>query len=99
MASDPLGNFVVVWASDTLDGSDKGIFGQRYLGSGVPVGPEFRVNTFTTNYQSQPSVAADPSGNFVVVWHSVNQDGSSMGVFGQRYGRIVPVELTRLTVE
>ena len=99
VASDPVGNFVVVWASDTLDGSDKGVFGQRYLGSGVPVGPEFRVNTYTTNYQSQPSVAADASGNFVVVWHSVNQDGSSMGVFGQRYGRIVPVELTRLTVE
>ena len=63
-----------------------------------PVGPEFRVNAYTTERQQKPAVAGS-SGNFVVVWHSLNQDGSSMGVFGQRYGRIVPVELTRLTVE
>src|SRR6185436_20129943 len=35
---------------------------------GEPVGPEFRVNTYTTYYQSAPSIAADASGNFVVVW-------------------------------
>ena len=26
-----------------------------------------------------------PSGNFVVTWSSANQDGSSCGVYGQRY--------------
>ena len=44
-------------------------------------------------------MATDSSGNFVVVWHSYDQDGSGIGVFGQRYGRIVPVELLRFTVE
>jgi hypothetical protein len=50
------------------------------------VGPEFRVNSYTTNDQGMPSVASDQNGNFVVVWQSLNQDGSSYGVFGQRYG-------------
>ena len=52
---------------------------------GNPLGPEFRVNTYTTNTQGFPSVAADASGNFVVVWSSYTQDGSTDGVFGQRY--------------
>src|SRR4029079_7831968 len=50
-----------------------------------PVGPEFQGNTYTTNGQANPSVASDASGNFVVVWDSSGQDGSSVGVFGQRY--------------
>jgi hypothetical protein len=28
----------------------------------------------------------DPLGNFIVVWQSEGQDGSGLGVFGQRYG-------------
>src|SRR5216117_1730464 len=52
---------------------------------GNPLGPEFRVNTYTTDLQGARGVAADASGNFVVVWTSNGQDGSSAGVFGQRY--------------
>src|SRR5206468_1725160 len=87
VAADSSGNFVVVWESYTQDGSSFGVFGQRYASSGAPLGPEFRVNTFTTSYQGAPSVASDASGNFVVVWMSYTQDGSSFGVFGQRYAR------------
>ena len=85
VAADSSGNFVVVWHSLTQDGSAWGVFGQRYASSGTPLGPEFRVNTYTTDYQIQPSVAADAAGNFVVVWRSDTQDGSGYGVFGQRY--------------
>lgn len=85
IALEPSGNFVVVWAGNLQDGSVYGIFGQRYSSSGAPLGPEFRVNTFTTAAETQPSVAADAVGNFVVVWHSNAQDGSANGVFAQRY--------------
>jgi len=84
VASDDAGNFVVVWEGE--DASASGIFGQRYDGTGVPLGPEFRVNTYTTNQQLSPSLAADSSGNFVVVWFS--PDGNNSGVFGQRFGTI-----------
>jgi hypothetical protein len=50
-----------------------------------PAGGEFRVNTYTTNLQRFPQVGMDGGGNFVVVWESVDQDGSGPGVFGQRY--------------
>jgi large repetitive protein len=99
VASDSSGNFVVTWHSDQPDDPDHGVFGQRYASSGAPLGPEFRVNSYTTGAQFRPSVASDSSGNLVVVWDSNAQDGSLSGVFGQRYGQIVPVELLRFGVE
>ncbi len=99
VAADTAGNFVVVWRSYSQDGSLFGVFGQRYASGGTPLGPEFRVNTYTTNNQSFSSVAADSFGNFVVVWQSFGQDGSNNGVFGQRFGPIVPVELMEFNVE
>ena len=100
VAADSSGNFVVVWHSTAQDGSAFGVFGQRFASSGTPLGPEFRVNTFTTSSQYHASVAADPNtGNFVVAWQSLNQDGSAYGVFGQRYGPILPVELMNFRVE
>jgi len=86
VAAEPSGSFVVVWESATQDGSARGLFGQRYDATGVPQGPEFPVNTYTTNDQYGPTVLANPSGGFLVLWHSNGQDGSGFGVFGQRYG-------------
>jgi len=39
-------------------------------------GGEFRVNTYTTDVKGGPAVSALALGRFVVVWHSVGQDGS-----------------------
>ncbi|HEY3203775.1 MAG TPA: S-layer homology domain-containing protein [Thermoanaerobaculia bacterium] len=85
VATDNAGDFVIVWASDSLDGSDSGIAGQRYDSAGNPLGGEFQINTYTTDYQFAPRVAMSAAGSFVVVWTSTGQDGSSDGVFGQRY--------------
>jgi len=75
------------------------VFGQLYASSGSPLGLEFRANTTTANEQSASSVAANAAGNFVVVWNADTQDGSSFGVFGQRYLPILPVELLHFRVE
>jgi hypothetical protein len=85
VAADALGNFVVVWQSSSQDGSLTGIYGQRYSSSGTPLGPEFRVNTYTNSNQFAPVVAGDASGGFVAAWTSQFQDGSNFGVYGQRY--------------
>ena len=97
VASDAAGNFVVVWQGSTLDGQN--VFGQRYAGSGAPLGGEFRVNTYTTADQRTPNVTSSPLGQFIVVWDSQDQDGSGDGVFGQRYSPILPVELMHFGVE
>jgi hypothetical protein len=81
----PGGAFVVVWLSDSQDGSSSGVFGQRYDAAATPLGSEFRVNTYTTNDQYFPATAMDAAGNFVVVWQSTGQDGLGSGIFGQRF--------------
>jgi len=97
VAADASGNFVVTWSS--YDGSSNGTFGQRFASFGAPQGPEFRVNTFSLANQVASTVAADGIGRFVVAWRSDIADGSAYGVFAQRYGPIVPVELIRFGVE
>ncbi|MEZ4885306.1 MAG: hypothetical protein R3E32_11310 [Chitinophagales bacterium] len=79
------GDFVIAWGSDGQDGSDFGIYAQRYNSSGTPQGSEFKVNTFTNNSQNVPSVGMDSDGDFVITWVSESQDGSDEGVYAQRY--------------
>jgi hypothetical protein len=78
------GSFVVAW-ENYQDGSNFGVFGQRFDSGGAPVGTEFQVNTYTTGYQEHADINCGPGGSFVVVWQSNGQDGDSHGVFGQRY--------------
>jgi hypothetical protein len=81
------GSFVVTWGSHGQDGNNWGIFGQRYDTAGSPHGGEFRVNSTTLGLQSGPAIAMDPADNFVVVW--TGEDGSDVGVFGQRYSDLL----------
>lgn len=85
VAMDDAGNFVVTWESAGQDGSGLSVHAQRYDASGVAQGVEFRVNTFTTNSQSSPSVAMDADGDFVIAWESYQQDGGHFGIYAQRY--------------
>jgi hypothetical protein len=92
-ASDPDGNVTVVWSSfpcfgrPSQDGSDSGVYAQRYDAFGLRRGSEFRVNTYTTSDQGFPSVASNAAGDFVVVWTSLDQNRPGHGVFGQRFDR------------
>ena len=79
------GGFVVTWESLDQDGDNYGIYGQRYASDGTAIGGEFQVNSYTTSFQQSPSVAALSDGGFLVTWSSSFQDGSSSGIYGQRY--------------
>ncbi|NJL76689.1 MAG: T9SS type A sorting domain-containing protein [Saprospiraceae bacterium] len=92
VAMDSDGNFVIAWQSQDQDGEETGIYGQRYSSDGTKEGNEFQINTFTSFYQYEPSVAMDTDGDFVVVWTSgyysgPYQDGDGYGVYGQRYNK------------
>jgi hypothetical protein len=78
----PDGSFVVIWGSSTNDGRGGGAFGQRYDSAGVPVGPEFRVNT-NTGFGSFPDVVSDEQGGFTVVWVGPGEDVTD--IFARRY--------------
>jgi hypothetical protein len=79
------GEFVIVWSSVGQDGDGTAVAGRRYTSSGTALASEFIVNTHTANGQSFPRVAMGTGGNFVVVWQSDLQDGSSWGIFGRRF--------------
>ncbi len=79
------GDFIITWESNNQDGSARGIYGQRYLKTGAASGGEFVINSFTAGNQGLPSVAMDAAGDFTVAWRSIDQDGSSYGIYAQRY--------------
>ncbi len=91
VAMDSAGDFIVVWESRGSPGNDTwatSVQGQRFAADAIPLGSQFQVNTYTTNYQQAPAVALDPAGDFVVVWRSLgagNGDPSSWSVQGQRF--------------
>ena len=85
VAIDTAGNFIIAWSSNGQDGSGYGIYAQAYSSVGLPLGNEFRVSTATSNAQLYPTMAIDGSGNLVVAWGSLSQDGSGYGIYAQRY--------------
>jgi Ca2+-binding RTX toxin-like protein len=85
------GDVVVVWTSDASlnqDGSDSGIYMQRYSSAGALLGSETRVNEHTFGWQRQASVTALSDGNYVVVWTGPYeyQYGGTYGQYGTSFG-------------
>ncbi|HKC26011.1 MAG TPA: hypothetical protein VKF32_14790, partial [Thermoanaerobaculia bacterium] len=72
--------YVVVWHGLTETGSTE-VSARRVTLTGQPAGADFRVNTYTSSEEQDPSVASDLAGNFVVVWQSQLQ----YGILGRRY--------------
>ena len=90
VAMDADGDFVVAWQNEAYgrtgrDGSGSGVYARQYTAAGVPVGDEFRVNSYTPGDQKKPSVAMNNDGSFVVTWTSANQNGQVNGIYAQSY--------------
>ena len=85
IAMDDTGGFLIAWGSNGQDGSGHGVFARRYASDGTTLNSEFQVNTYTTGFQQYPAVAFAPNNDFIISWHSREQDGSSGGVLAQRY--------------
>jgi Ca2+-binding RTX toxin-like protein len=90
IAIDADGDFVIAWESRGQDGSGDGVYAQRYNAAGIRIGGEFQVNTFTNDFQDNASIALDRNGNLVVAWESFEQDGSSDGIYAQRFANNIP---------
>ncbi|MCB1994343.1 MAG: hypothetical protein KDG57_00410, partial [Rhodoferax sp.] len=80
------GSYVIVWESQNdQDGSGYSVQAQRFAANGQALGAEIRVNSYTYSTQNDPAVDGLNDGGFVVAWTSAGQDGSSNGVYAQRY--------------
>ncbi len=78
------GGFTVVWGQkDTVTATNSwDVWGRPFSATGMPVATDFRINTYLYGDQYQPKIAAGPAGS-LVVWTSLNEDGSREGVFGR----------------
>ena len=87
------GGHGVVWSALYGDSDGQGVRAKVYGADGSVVSVnefwgdpgDFTVNTFKTGAQLGPSVLSLADGGFAVFWHSFNQDGSGVGVYGQRF--------------
>lgn len=84
------GDYVVVWVSvgqgADANTTNTNIIAQRYNRRGEPQGTEFIVNTYETGNQTQPAVAMDSAGNFIVVWAGQGADDVD-GVWARMFDR------------
>lgn len=62
------GGFVLAW--QTIVENNLQVRARRFDRSGKPAGGEIAVNSRTGNANSDPAIASDARGNFVVVWES-----------------------------
>ena len=88
VASDADGDFVIAWESAQQDGNGYGIIVKRFNSAGTVLANEFQANSYTSNNQYVPAIAAEADGDFTVVWQSRHQEGASvdgLGVFGRRF--------------
>ncbi|MFT7155207.1 MAG: gliding motility-associated-like protein [Parvicella sp.] len=83
VAADKDGNTLVCWSSYAQDGDHYGIYGQLYNSSGVAVGGEIQINTYTADGQDNADVSVTNNGTFFVSWTSFDQDGDRAGVYMQ----------------
>ncbi len=85
------GQFAIAWVSShqmltipELD-AEKSVFVQWYDANGVSVGDEVIAHQYVKDAQESPQIGMDAEGHFVVAWQSINQDGSTWGVYGRQF--------------
>ncbi|HZH27708.1 MAG TPA: calcium-binding protein [Azospirillaceae bacterium] len=79
------GGFVVAWESRHQDGSEYGIYAQRFDAAGTQVSSEVRLNDTTAGDQVNVVLAARSDGGFSAAWTSGDQSGNGAGIFGRAY--------------
>ncbi len=94
VAASAMGDFVVTWESINQDGSSGGVFAQRFDSAGSPIGGELQVNTTTAGSQTDPDVAMDADGGFVVVWDDGELIGQRFSRLGTKIGGEFPINST-----
>ncbi len=95
VAMDGNGDWVVTWSSTKestpLNNRSWDVYARRYDATGAVkainglLDPSLVNASYTEDVQSNSNVAMDADGDFVIVWQSLEQDGSGYGIYAQRY--------------
>ena len=77
---------MITWSSDYGDGSGMSVWRKVYNSGGGALYGDDLVNSSTAGNQAySAATAADSDGNYLITWSSLGQDGSSWGIYGQKY--------------
>lgn len=86
-----MGQFAIAWVSshpsvtESETDAEKSIFAQWYDSAGGTTGDEVLVHNYVKDAQESPSIGLDAAGNFAIAWQSINQDGSTWGVYARQF--------------
>ncbi|MFL0808843.1 MAG: putative Ig domain-containing protein [Agarilytica sp.] len=78
-------SYIVTWVSESDDSTAKNIVARVLQSDTTPVDGEWSVNTYRTENQDRPRIAAMSNDNVVILWQSYSQDGSGYGVYHRRF--------------
>ncbi|MBZ0198476.1 MAG: T9SS type A sorting domain-containing protein [Ignavibacteriaceae bacterium] len=78
------GKVLVAWSSYISNQNSSDIFA-RLFQLNVAATNELLVNSTTINAQTDPAVAVNNSGDFVITWASWDQDGGDRGVYRRKF--------------
>ncbi len=81
------GGWVVTWIAYGSDPAEQEIYQQRYDATGAAVGGEVQVSTRAGSGLANPKMTALTNGGWVVTWTARGLDGSSEGIYQQRFDR------------
>ena len=86
VATDKMGNFIVVWEDARNDSKRPDIYARKYFAGGTPVDMDFGVNQFLGKDRSEaPAIAMSENNEFIVVWQEGLGDVGLFDIYGQRY--------------
>ena len=77
VAMDSAGDFVVAW----MRFESYGVYAQRYNAAGAPQGSQIGVDTNSSHFDVNPSVAMDAEGDFVITWQKTSAIKNSTSAF------------------
>ncbi len=82
------GNYVTVWNEDNYNTGTSNIYAEIYNSSGQSQGAAFLVDTATTDFADNPTVAALSNGGFVVTWKAFDDSSALASVSASTYGTL-----------
>gem|GEM_PF-4266313 len=85
VASLPDGGYVVTWVSNHQDGSQGGIYAQRFAADGTTLGAEVRVNDTTEHRQHEVSIDSLATGGYVISWTGYSEQSGSHDIYTKVY--------------
>ncbi|MDD7805538.1 MAG: Ig-like domain-containing protein, partial [Endozoicomonas sp. (ex Botrylloides leachii)] len=73
------GGYIATWHDSAQDGSGQGIFAQRFTADNEGLG-QYRVNSYTSGNQRDPSVTGLNNGSYVITWEGPGSE-DTRGVY------------------